>query len=71
MESAVTIQKPDSWECPCHGESDSIMHVRVMFPAKPGQAYHEREVELTRNYCIRCYVEALDRIGVQDMKKKT
>lgn len=45
---------PTKWECPRHGTHDATMHVTIFGTLK-------------RVYCMHCYIEHLDKVGVQEM----
>ena len=64
----VAVGKTQRFSCARHGEHDAVMNVTIFQPPKPGQWSHmPRDAAVTRNYCMRCYIEHMDRAGVRDM----
>lgn len=56
--------------CPKHGEHQAIMSLRIYERASnPDEMFtHPRPVSDERNYCLHCYMEALDNLGIPDMQ---
>ena len=55
----ATIHLP-RYQCSIHGDvSDERMYIQIRVDSS-----------FNRSYCMRCYVEALDRIGVQQLIEK-
>lgn len=65
--SSVSFSPP-RYLCSKHGESDAVMNIKV-FDTHTNVWAKNRTVKMERNYCCSCFVEALDRIGVEDMKR--
>lgn len=66
--SVLKIAPPPRCVCSRHGESDAVMFARIYAPCSDLSPFTDREVILERRYCMHCYVEHLDKAGVQDME---
>jgi len=62
--SSITITAPRRHVCARHGEHDAMMYVRTYGPPR-GDG--RRDVQIDRVYCMHCYIEALDKMGVREM----
>ena len=54
-DTGVLLFKPPRYSCPIHGEHDAYMNINI---------YDNSYI-----YCMKCYVEKLDDLGVSSMEE--
>ena len=67
--NVFTTEQP-KFVCKLHGEQEAVLNVTLFDKTDYADILLTRPIKLERNYCYECLIDALDRSGIENLKRK-